>query len=104
MVRKFDYSKRKDLELLGMYSDIINELRKRGTIRTKNNPVADYAEYLVKRNFGYKLQTNSKAGYDAIDNKGKKFQVKSRRIDDRNKSRQLGIIRNLDNKPFFRTP
>ncbi|HDW2598736.1 TPA: hypothetical protein RLU61_004450 [Escherichia coli] len=36
-----------NLELLSLHSEILTQLRSRGVIRTKNNPVGDYAEWLV---------------------------------------------------------
>ena len=33
-----------DLDLLRQHADALKELRQRGTIRTSNNPVGDYAE------------------------------------------------------------
>ena len=87
-------------ELLEVYSLIIEELIRRGVIRTTNNPVADYAEYIVAKKLGLKLENNSTAGHDAIDENNIKYQIKSRRNNDRNKSKQLGVIRNLELKKF----
>jgi len=90
-----------DLKLLGLYADIMEELRDRGLVRTSNNPVADYAEYLAAKKLGLNLLPNSYKSADAIDEKNnKKYQIKSRRITGRNASRQLGVIRNLDKKGF----
>ena len=47
------------------------------------------------------LQRGSNKGYDAVDGKtGLKFQIKARRLTKYNTSRQLGVIRNLDQNPF----
>ena len=46
------------------------------------------------------MASNSSAGYDGIDTKGTKFQIKGRRITHYNKSRQLSVIRKLDEKLF----
>lgn len=88
------------LKLLKDYANILDELKNRQIIRTYNNPVADYAEWLVASKLGMKLERNSKSGYDAIDNEGIKYQIKSRRISDGNRSYQLGVIRNLLNNEF----
>lgn len=40
------------LELLSLHSEILAELHSRGVIRTKNNPVGDYAEWLVSEALG----------------------------------------------------
>ncbi len=85
------------LKLLQTYSDIINELKTRGVLRTTNNPVSDYAEYLVAEKLKIKLEVNSKKSYDATDLRSKKtYQIKSRRIIKPTGSFQLGIMRSLD--------
>ena len=94
-------SKLSSIELLRLNSDTLLELKKKGLIRTANNPVADYAEWLVAEAFGYDLMANSFSSYDAIDRRSKKrYQVKSRRLKKDNKSNQLGVIRNLDKQGF----
>lgn len=86
--------------LLEQYAKIMKELKDRGAVRTKNNPCADYAEWIVSTRMKMELAPNSKAGYDAKDNKGVKYQIKSRRMTPDNHSRQMGVIRNLDKKKF----
>jgi hypothetical protein len=87
-------------QLLQLHSQILDELTKRGVVKTKNNPIGDYAEWLVATSLGCVLQTNSTAGYDAIDKEGYRLQIKARRITVSNKSRQLSAIRNLDGNGF----
>lgn len=87
-------------ELLQLQSDVINELKRRKVVRTKNNPLGDYTEWLVAKGLGLELATNSSAGYDGIDSEGIKIQIKGRRITPDNKSRQLGAIRNLEGRDF----
>jgi hypothetical protein len=87
-------------QLLNYYSQILDELRIRKIIRTANSPIGDYAEWLVARRLGLTLVPNSTSGHDAIDASGIKFQIKGRRITQRNKSRQLGVIRNLESHDF----
>ncbi|MFJ2491452.1 DUF6998 domain-containing protein [Pseudomonas iridis] len=87
-------------ELLKLHSRVIEELRSRGVLRTMNNPVGDYAEWLVASALGLKLANNSAAGHDAESEDGKKIQIKARRVSTTNKSRQLGVIRNLDKCDF----
>ena len=85
--------------LLQCFSSILDELKQRGVVRTRNNPTGDYAEWLVATKFKLKLEPNSNAGYDAASSRGKKvrFQIKGRRA---KKSRQLSVIRNLEAKKF----
>ncbi len=87
-------------DLLKLQSDVIAELKSRGVLRTMNNPVGDYAEWLVASALGLKLAKNSAAGHDAESEDGKKIQIKARRVNPTNKSRQLGVIRNLDKGDF----
>jgi hypothetical protein len=86
--------------LLQQFADILDELKRRGVVRTRNNPVADYAEWLASRKLGLLIVGNSNSGYDAVNNKGDRFQIKGRRLDPTHKSRQLGVIRNLNAKEF----
>lgn len=89
-----------DLELLSLHSEILTQLRSRGVIRTKNNPVGDYAEWLVSKALGMTLLSNSSAGADAIDTDGKKVQIKARRVTPDNPSRQLSALRNYEAADF----
>jgi hypothetical protein len=86
--------------LLCQFANILDELKKRGVARTRNNPVADYAEWLAADALGLTLERNSKSGFDAINNKGERFQIKGRRLDETNNSRQLSVIRNLEKQEF----
>lgn len=86
--------------LLRYFADILDELKQRGVVRTRNNPVADYAEWLVAQRLGLSLERNSRSGYDATSRMNERFQIKSRRLDPSNKSRQLSVIRNLDAGEF----
>ena len=88
------------LELLSLHSGILTELRSREVIRTKNNPVGDYAEWLVSNALGMTLLSNSSAGADAIDADGLKVQIKARRVTPDNPSRQLSALRNYEAADF----
>ena len=87
-------------QLLIDYAKVLDELIERNVLRTRNNPVADYAEYLVQEKMKCSLQPNSKSCYDAIDSIGNRIQIKSRRWNDNRQSKHLGIIRNLHDKKF----
>ncbi|HDG1702250.1 TPA: hypothetical protein PFE33_004616 [Kluyvera ascorbata] len=88
------------LELLSLHSEILTELRSNDVIRTKNNPVGDYAEWLVSEALGMTLLSNSSAGADAIDSDGLKVQIKARRVTPDNPSRQLSALRNYEAADF----
>jgi len=87
-------------ELLVLFSSVLDELRRRGTIRSTNNPVADYAESLVARALSLKLAPKSSTGYDAIDALGRRYEIKGRRPTKQNRSTQLSAIRGLDLEHF----
>lgn len=48
-----------EVELLQMHVGIIKELKDRGVVRTGNNPIGDYTEWLVCSRLGLELQPNS---------------------------------------------
>ena len=83
-------------ELLSLYADILAELRRQGILRTGNNPAGDWAEFLFREAFGWKLAPNSEKGFDATDSTGIRYQIKSRRIYLRNTSRELSAIKSLN--------
>lgn len=88
-------------ELLALHSGILSELKNRNATRSVNNPTGDYAEYLFAQAFNWTLENNSKAGYDATDRCGNRFQIKSRRLAENKVSeRRLGTMRNLELKNF----
>ncbi|WP_110708140.1 hypothetical protein [Salinicola sp. CR57] len=85
-------------ELLQLQASATDELKARNIVRTNNNPLGDYTEWLVARAFRLQLQTNSKAGCDGIRNAGShdelRVQIKGRRVKPRDKVWQLSAIRN----------
>ena len=89
-----------DLELLQLYSHLMEELRERDIIRSSNNPVADYAEKVAVEWLKLIRVDKEERGYDAIDSETKRYQIKGRRITRHNSSRQLGVIRNIEEKLF----
>lgn len=86
--------------LLATHGAILEELRRRGVVRTSNAPTGDYAETLFAKAFGWTLATNSALGYDAVDPDGTRFQIKCRRITEPKGSRQLSALRRLPDKCF----
>ena len=87
-------------DLLRLQASAIEELRARAVVRTGNNPVGDYTEWLVAKALGLTLEANSSAGYDATAPDGRRIQIKGRRVTPTSKSRQLGAIRNLGKRDF----
>jgi hypothetical protein len=70
---------------------IVDELLSQGVVRSTNNPVADYSQYLTARAFGLTLVASSSIGYDAIGEGDVRYRVTARRLTARNTSRQLGV-------------
>lgn len=89
-----------ELALLNLHADALEELRRRGTIRSSNNPVGDYAETLFCRAFSWEQAPNSEKDADAIGGDGVRYQIKGRRLTRHNGSRQLGALRRLPEKNF----
>jgi hypothetical protein len=90
-----------DKHLLHLYCDLMEELRNRKIVRSGNNPVSDYGEKTVAEKMNLELSEGSNKGYDALDPKtGTRYQIKSRRVTKHNQSKQLGVIRNLEEKLF----
>lgn len=87
-------------ELFALFADILDQLNERKISRSQNNPVADYAEWLVSRALRLKLQPNSRRGLDALDDEGVRYQIKGRRVHPSHPSRQLSVIRNLEEESF----
>ena len=86
--------------LLQTQANIIQELKNREVVRTQNNPVGDFTEWLVAKAYDLELANNSTTGYDAIDAAGSKIQIKGRRVTADNPSRQLSAIRKYEEKDF----
>jgi len=89
-----------DRELLALYAQVLDTLRARGTIRSSNNPAADYAEGLCAKALRLQLAGKSTTGYDGTDPSGHKIEVKARRITKANGSRQLSAIRGIGHHHF----
>jgi hypothetical protein len=78
------------VELLELYRAIPAELRKRGVIRSAN-VISDYAEWLVARASGGKLSPKSAKGFDIVDAKDERLQVKARVVSDPPKAGQFEL-------------
>jgi hypothetical protein len=89
-----------DQSVIRLWGSAMRELRRRELIRSSNNPVADLAERAAAEHLNLTLQTKSNPGYDAVDEAGQRYEIKSRRVTAVNRSRQLGQLRNLEQRPF----
>ena len=88
--------------LLRLYSELPKELSRRGLLRSNNNPANDYSEAIAIRALGLTLAGKSQKGHDATDAGGLRYQIKSRRLTSPNGSRELGIFRDFESRPFDR--
>lgn len=91
---------RNALGLLRVYDTVMQELIETGVLRSRNNPVADFAEYLCCEAFDWQLNTRSTKGHDAVDINGVRYEIKARRMSASNQSRQLSAIRKIDERNF----
>lgn len=87
-------------QLLFSFAEILETLRDRGIVRSANNPVADYAEWLLQKVLSLRLAKNSTAGYDAIDPQGRRYEIKARRFTRRGKTTHFSAMRGLENNHF----
>ncbi len=88
-------------ELLATHVSVMDKLYARGILRSANNPTGDLAEYLFCKAFGWHQAPNSQKGFDATDTEDNKYQIKSRRLHNNGKSRQLSAIRDLEGFDFL---
>ena len=83
-------------ELLALHAAIGEELRRRGVLRSANNPTGDLAEYLFCKAFGWSQERNSHKSFDALDADGRRYQIKGLRLLRPNQSRQMSAIRDFN--------
>jgi hypothetical protein len=84
-VRRLDPRTLTVRELLATYVSVLDELIRRGLVRTRNPPLGDLAEHIVWKAYGGELAANSSKSYDIVDATGRQIQVKARaiRLDDK---------------------
>jgi hypothetical protein len=95
-----DFTTLTETELLQTHARVIDELLRRGVVRTGNNPLGDFTEWLVCDRLGLVRQPNSRASYDGIDAAGIRYQIKGRRSRRPAGDVQLSVIRNLEHSAF----
>jgi hypothetical protein len=96
MIRRIDLERLTVGELLALSRQSLQELKRRGVVRTGNAPIGDYAELLVQRATGaVKLEEPSNPSWDVTTASDEKLQVKARIVSDpRNRGqRQLSAFR-----------
>ena len=66
------------VELLRRHGEIIAELKRRNVVKTKNNPVGDYTEWLVRGRLELEAADNNTKAFDACDPQRVRYQIKGR--------------------------
>jgi hypothetical protein len=100
MMADIDFAGLNNAEVLGLYARVMEELQVRGLTHSTNNPVANLAEKLVVGALSLKAKPESTKGHDAVCVNGFRYEIKGRRPTEKNKSRQLSFLRELDKGHF----
>ena len=93
-----DLNQVSEIELLQTHGAVIDELLRRGVVKTRNNRIGDYTEWLVCKRMQLEMQPNSRAAFDAIDAEGIRYQIKGRQ--ENRPSVQFSAIRDLADHGF----
>lgn len=87
--------------LLELYAKTMDALRGRQVVKTGNNPVGDYAEWLVRTALGLEGQPNSNQGFDAHDlTTGERYEIKARRLGAHSRPTKFSPIRDFAGNHF----
>ena len=98
-----DISGLSEAELLQLHAQTLARLKELGAVRSTNSPVADIAESMAAKLLGGELAPKSQGHFDVMVSKDgvtTTYQVKARRLTAHNTSRQLGALRNMEDKRF----
>ena len=88
-----------ELELLKLWANVIVALRAKNIVRTNNNPLGDFTEWLVCERLGLHMaEYKAEKGYDATDDERNKYQIKGRRTT--TSSVTFSPIRGYEGKDF----
>lgn len=100
-LKKINFADQEKLDLaqyfIKSYLSSRQGLTRLGILRSERNLQGDYAEWLVSKLFGLQLTDSTvEKGFDAVDSRGRKYQVKSRVVKDlqRNTSFDIADIEN----------
>ena len=78
--KRLDLNSMSELDLLQAHSAVITELICRKVVKTRNNPIGDYTEWLVRRKLNLEEQPNNPKSFDARDRNGTRYQIKGRTL------------------------
>lgn len=79
--------------LLRTYSEILDELLRRGVVRSRNAPAGDLAETLVAQAYAGGLAPRSEKSWDVRAADGRLLQVKCRLVDRERRRGQYSVFR-----------
>lgn len=84
-------------QLLAASIAVIDELLRRGLVRTRNAPLGDLVEAIALCAYGGVLAPNSEKSYDLLTGEGRRVQVKARLVDPADRrSQQFSVFRSWD--------
>lgn len=83
-------------ELLRLEGEIIGELLRRDLVRTRNKPLGDIAERVVRHARGGHLEPNSAKSHDITTPTGVRIQVKAMSVSPGSVSGQFSAFRSFD--------
>ncbi len=83
-------------DLLLLWDEVMRALKAKKVIRSYNNPVGDFCEFLVAHHYGVQLARASSTSYDLETQDGKRIQVKGRRCTEDRWPAHFGAIGGLD--------
>jgi hypothetical protein len=92
----YDAAGRTTPQLFADWAALMRELRKRGVVRTNNNPVGDIAEAVVHAHYGGERGSFAQAGWDVKTPDGERIQVKAMRTTETTRRRNVSPIRDAD--------
>ncbi len=85
-------------KLLQAHGNVLEKLVSLGVVKTRNNPIGDYTEWLVRRRMGLTEASANQKGFDATDDDENRYQIKGRR--EEGTSVQLSPVRDLEKRHF----
>ncbi len=89
----------KNIELVKLHCQVVDELISRGVAQTRNQPVSEYAKWLIIQKLKLTDVKNPNEKFDGLDQNGNRYLIRSRQKND-SQNVQFGIIRNLDARNF----
>jgi hypothetical protein len=96
----FDLYRLNHRELMILYGKATERLREMGIVRSSNNVIADYAEFLAIKALDVTLPRQSTPGYDCTDTQLRRYEIKARRRTFSSKPTHFSTLRRLDQQLF----